>query len=286
MTSPHRQFEIPALDGFALGARHFTPADPTSDVIIINAAMAVPQHFYRHYARHLASQGHHTLTYDYRGIGLSRPHSLRGFKARMRDWAELDMAAVIAWAVENLQARRLILIGHSIGGQAAGLLPDLSRISAMVTVSAQNGYWGLQPGQARYRAWVFVHIILPLLSRLIGYLPWSRFAPGEDMPKGVALEWARWARHPDYILGDLSLASRLNYEGFTAPILAYSFEDDPWGSHRSVLDMMSRYCAAPRDHRHRGPEDVGGEAIGHIGFFKPSSLPLWNEVDEWLRSIP
>ena len=35
------------------------------------------------------------VTYDYRGIGGSAPSRLRGFEARMRDWAFLDMTAVV-----------------------------------------------------------------------------------------------------------------------------------------------------------------------------------------------
>lgn len=277
-----KDITISALDGFSLAATVFEPSRTSGSAAIINAAMAVPRRFYKRYARHLAQQGYQVVTYDYRGIGDSRPDSLKGFQARMRDWAELDMAAVVEWSKEQFDSERLLLVGHSFGGQAPGLLSNAEKISAMVTLSAQSGYWGLQPGIERYRAWLFVYIAFPLFSRLYGYLPWSRFVSGEDMPKDAALEWAKWARSPDYLFGDKTLDSLRNFRQFKAPILAYSFEDDVWGSKRSVDDMMARYTEAPVERRHRSPKDVGGSKIGHIGFFLPTSEPLWKEVDSWL----
>jgi predicted alpha/beta hydrolase len=276
---------IPAVDGFSLSATLFAPEASSESVAIISAAMAVPRRFYKIYARHLALQGHLAVTYDYRGIGDSRPAVLKGFRARMRDWAELDMAGVIEWVTNQYQPSKIVLIGHSIGGQAAGLLDNSEKVTAMVTVSAQSGYWGLQPGKEKYRGWFFGYIAFPFLSRLYGYLPWSRFASGEDMPKDVALEWASWSRSPDYLFGDKTLDSLRNFPRFTAPILAYSFEDDVWGSRRSVDNMMARYTAVEMDRRHRTTEAVGGNKIGHLGFFLPSSEALWQEADTWLEQI-
>jgi predicted alpha/beta hydrolase len=282
MVNNGRELQIAALDDFPLAATLYEPGTAPSGVAIISAAMAVPRRFYKDYAYHLSRKGYLAITYDYRGIGGSLPGKLRGFKGRMRDWAELDMAGVIEWVSAHYPGSDLVLIGHSIGGQAAGLISNSDKVSAMVTVAAQSGYWGLQPGSEKYRAWFFVHVVFPLTSHIFGYLPWSRFVSGEDLPKGAALEWARWARSPDYLFGDRTLHSLRNVKSFTAPILAYSFEDDVWGSKRSVDDVMRRYEAASVERRHKTPEDVGGARIGHLGFFLPGAEVLWDEVDQWL----
>jgi hypothetical protein len=60
----------------------------------------------------------------------------------------------------------------------------------MITVSAQSGYWGLHPGNEKYQVWFFAHVGFWLQTTLYGYLPWSCFARGEDLPKKAALEWA------------------------------------------------------------------------------------------------
>jgi len=272
---------IPAADGFDLVATVFEPKSDPKYITVISAAMATPRRLYEVYARYLSRAGHFVVTYDYRGTGDSRPKSLKGFQARMRDWVEYDMTGVIAWAHSQFNACPLFLLGHSFGGQAAGLLEDTTDVSAMVTVSSQSGYWGLHPGNEKYRVWLYAHIGFWLLSNLYGYLPWSRFVRGEDIPKQAALEWARWSRSPDYICGDQTLESRRNFPRFTVPILAYSFSDDVWGSKRSVDAMMSYYTEAPLERRHVTPEELGVNKIGHIGFFMPTARALWREVDDW-----
>ena len=41
--------------------------------VLIVSAMGVPQRFYADFAEWLASQGHAVMSFDYRGVGESRP---------------------------------------------------------------------------------------------------------------------------------------------------------------------------------------------------------------------
>ena len=274
---------IPARDGYGLGASVFRPSRPDGDVVLINSATAVPRSFYRHFASHLAANGFIAITYDYRGIGGSRPADLKGFDASMDDWIFSDMTGALDWTRTEFAPRRLFMVGHSIGGQATGLLDDTSSITAMLTVSAQSGYWGLQGAEQKYVVWLHVHITFPLLVALFGYLPWSRFGASEDLPKSVASDWARWCRHPDYILGDKALPVQ-RYRQFGAPVLAYSFGDDKWGTSESVDAMMK---ASPKlERRHVDPAAVGLDSIGHFGYFRPPSAGLWADAVAWFNSQP
>ena len=249
---------------------------------MINSATAVPRRYYKIFAEFLAEQGYTTVTYDYRGIGGSCPESLRGFPAKARDWALQDMAGVVDWLQETNQPQRFFMIGHSFGGQTAGLLPNAGLIDAMITVSSQSGYWRLQGGSEKRSVAFHVHLTLPLLSHLYGYMPWSKFSPAEDLPKGVALEWSKWCRQPGYLLDDDSLPLE-RFQQFTAPVLAFSFEDDDWGTKRAVDAMMRAYPNLTR--RHVIPADIGLEAIGHFGFFRPKTKALWREVVDWLERV-
>ncbi|MEW6283651.1 MAG: alpha/beta fold hydrolase, partial [Candidatus Eremiobacterota bacterium] len=130
---------VPATDGYPLAASVYPPPGERSGLVVINSAAAVPRRFYRHFAEALTQAGYLVVTYDYRGIGESRPPSMKGFEARMRDWAEKDMAAVIDWALAEHGPGPLILVGHSFGGQVPGLLPQGERVAAMLTFSSQSG---------------------------------------------------------------------------------------------------------------------------------------------------
>jgi len=279
---PAQETTIAARDGLPLAARIYGNPTAARRVIIVNSATAVPQGFYRHYAAALAEAGYVVVTYNYRGIGGSRPASLSGFPARMRDWALLDMAAVVDWSQSRFSPERTFMIGHSVGGQVVGLLDNMHHIDAMITLSAQSGHWRLQGGLQKPAVALHVYVSLPLLSHLLGYMPWSWFGSGEDLPKHVALEWSGWCRNRNYLLGDDTLPLD-RYRSFEAPVLAYSFNDDNWGTPRAVDAMMSAYPNVER--RHTAPADYGIDAIGHFGYFRPKSEALWAEAVEWLEAL-
>lgn len=276
-----RDLVIAAADGYELAASAYeVPGANTA--VLVNSATAVPRRFYQRFAQFLQRHGWQVLTYDYRGIGGSKPPSLRGFDATMRDWTFLDMPAAVEWIAHELAPKRLFAVGHSFGGQTFGMVENASRVDAMVGVSAQSGHWGVQGGREPARVRFIVTVVIPVLSRLFGYFPWSRVARGEDLPKGVALEWARWCRHRNYLLDDKTLPLE-RYQAFTAPVLAYSIEDDDWGTRQAVDEMMRAYGNVTR--RHIAPGDYGLERLGHTGFFREGAEPLWREMLKWLEGL-
>ena len=271
--------DVVSGDGYRLAATVYGKRRK-STVVIINSATGVPRQFYGYFAEFLARHGWTAVTYDYRGIGGSAPASLRGFDARMRDWALLDMTAVVDWARSDLEPVRLFAIGHSFGGQTLGMIENARSIDAMVAVSAQSGYWGVQGGAERWRVGFAVYVLLPILTMTMGYFPWRWFASGEDLPRSVALEWASWCRSRNYLLDDRSLPLE-RYERFESPVLAYSVDDDDWGTAAAVDDMMRAYPNVTR--RHLMPANYGLDRVGHMGAFRRGAESLWTEFVDWLE---
>ena len=75
---------------------------------MVSAAFATAAGFYEAFAEALARAGFAAITYDYRGIGASRPAGMRGFPATLTDWAVLDMAGVVRWVHDTHRPRRLL----------------------------------------------------------------------------------------------------------------------------------------------------------------------------------
>ena len=282
MTIHTTEVAIPARDGYSLGGTVYRSEKDARAVVIINSATAVPRRFYRHYATALAEASFDVLCYDYRGTGGSRPESLRGFVASVSDWALLDMAGVVDWAQAEFSPDRLFMIGHSVGGQVTGLLDNSDVIDAMITVSAQSGYWRLQGAEQKWLVGINVYLTLPLLVSTLGYVPWSWIGSAEDLPRGVALQWSRWCRDRNYLLGDHSLPLE-RFKRFVAPVLAYSIEDDKWGTRRAVDAMMSSYPTVER--RYIDPARYGLKKLGHLGYFRPEARDTWAEGIAWLEGL-
>jgi predicted alpha/beta hydrolase len=142
---------IAARDDFRLAATLFEPegARDRGAAVLINSATAVPRGYYDAFARFLTGRGFSVVTYDYRGIGGSRPKSLAGFRANLSEWAEKDQAGAIDWVSRHLRPQRLLVIGHSVGGQIAGMADNNNKIDVLLTVAAQDGYFGHWPRSAR-----------------------------------------------------------------------------------------------------------------------------------------
>ena len=273
------QFQIDSLDGYPLGATLFEGGD---HIILISPAMAVAQSFYAPIARYFQERGHTVLSFDFRGIGSSlHQESLRGFKASVTDWALKDQQAVVNWISRELQPQSLSLVGHSLGGQIAGLLDNPSVIDRMVTLSSQSGYWKLQGGSEPWKVRFHVTFTFPILSRILGYMPWSWFGKAKDLPGPAACQWGSWCRHPEYLFGDPSLPVH-RFKTFAAPVLAYSIDDDDWGTAASVDKLMSNYPNLER--RHIVPSEFGRDSIGHFGFFRKGSENMWEPVAQWLEN--
>lgn len=273
---------IPALDGFELAATLYQPGvGDDGPVVLINSATAVRRGYYDGYARYLAAEGLTVLTYDYRGIGGSRPRSLARFRARMRQWGEQDLAGVLDWIADHLRPKRLLMVGHSVGGQIVGLAANNQRIHALMLVAAQSGWWGHWPVPSRYRIGL-TWLSIPLVTRIYGYLP-GRFGTKEDLPGGVAREWARWGRRRNYLIE--SEETRAGFARVRRPLLAYSFTDDDYYAPRPAVEgLLDFYSEADVYHRHLAPKDVGAEAIGHFGFFREKLKDtLWRDSAAWLQ---
>ena len=269
------EINLTARDGYPLSATLY--GERSAPGVLILPATGVPQGYYAKFAGWLAQQGFQVMTFDYRGIGQSLRGHVRSVRARMRDWALLDAAA----ALDFLESPRVRIVGHSFGGQALGLLPA-ERIASALVVGSQSGYWRNWPPLGRMWMWPVTHFLLPGMARLHGYFPGSRFGFGEDLPKGVAIEWASWCRHPTYLIGALGVEDA--YARFAAPLRAYAFSDDPFGPLSAVKKLLELYPNSPAELRHMAPADLGVRRIGHFGFFREQFRDtLWPEAREWLE---
>jgi predicted alpha/beta hydrolase len=283
---------IPAMDGYALAATLFLPRAGKRNAVVINSATATPRRIYRAFAGYLAHCGFAVLTYDYRGIGGSRaiavegynkPKSLVGFKASMADWAALDATAAVGWMRERYHELPLSYVGHSFGGQALGLLPNNKEVWRALFVSAQAGYWKLIASPERYRVFALMKLFGVPLTHLLGYAP-GRGGLGEDLPKGVFLQWAKWVMSPHYLFDDAALAGLQNFPNFKGALRALAFTDDPWTTRPAVELLCKGLSGTTAEIMLVNPAELGAKKIGHFGFFRPEHRDtLWRGAAEWLQ---
>ncbi|MBA4193318.1 MAG: alpha/beta hydrolase [Comamonadaceae bacterium] len=275
-----------AADGYAIAATRYRPAQagPLRPALVVAGATAVPQGFYRRFAEHAAARGYDTLTLDYRGIGLSAPETLRGFRMDYLDWGRLDLAAAVAAMQQD--GRPVVVVGHSYGGHALGLLPDPGQVRAAWTFATGAGWHGWMPPLERLRVLFMWRVLGPLMTRRAGYLPWSRLGMGEDLPLDVYRQWRDWCRHPRYFFDDPSMKPLTErFDAVRFPIVAVNALDDAWAPPASRDAFMAGYRQAPVRTITVDPRSSGIGPVGHMGYFRPQARTLWDDALDWFDGV-
>lgn len=269
-----QEAQLTTKDGVVITATYYPSKSRSERVILIGSAMAVRQSYYKHFANYMAINGFHVYTFDYRGVAKSQPKKLRGFKATVSDWAMKDLPAMIQHIRQQYPVAQLNYIGHSISGQILGLIPDAHQLDKVMFVASQLGDWRLWPSSQKYKMAFIGHIMLPLTSNLWGYNPFI----GVPVPKGVALEWAKWIQTKDYLFGHFPIEN-YHYQQLQFPLLAYTFTDDTYAPLKPAKALLSKYTKAKLTHKHITPSEVGVQKIDHFGFFrKEFEGVFWGDV--------
>lgn len=272
---------LDAADGRPLGGTVLEPARVRGAVVIASAT-GVPRRIYADLARYLAEGGLAVLTFDYRGIGDSRRGPLRREPARMQDWGRLDLDGALGWMREQHPRVPQLVLGHSAGGQLIGLAPSARHLSGAVLVGSQLGWAGHWPWPWRALMWSAWHGLIPGLTAVTGFLPMRAFGQGEDLPPGVAREWARWGRRRHYLFDDLGPEVRACYAALRFPVRALHIADDLYAP-RSGVEALVSFYGGEREVRTVRPEETGVPRIGHFGWVRPPHAQgIWAPLRAWL----
>lgn len=268
---------ITASDGYVLGARCYTAAGaaPTKGRLLVAGGTAVPQGFYRRFAHFACDHGYQVWTFDYRGIGASRPSQLRGFEMQLTDWARLDLAAMIDHL--STDAQPLVLAGHSFAAHAFGLLPNHQQVRGFFVCGATAGWHGYMSLSEQLKVQLMWRVLLPAVTRVRGYCAASFFGIGEDLPKNAFYQWRHWSGFPRYFFDDPHVGEQFaeHFAQVTTPIVAANALDDPWAPPASRDALIAHYQQAPLQ-RWDLPE-----SYGHMGYFRAHAQPLWRQMLQW-----
>lgn len=294
--SAAKAIQLSADDGHALGGyawRHTQVTVMPRPVVIINAATSVRCHYYTRFAEHLFNAGADVLTYDYRGIGLSRNGSIERLEAGWIEWGQRDFEAMLQYAVAAFPTQPIHVVGHSVGGVLIGLAPSNHRISRVFTMGAQHAYWPDYLAGKRLGMWLKWHCFMPTVTRALGYFPGKWLGWLEDTPAGVVRDWVVMRAHfldtYRYPGGSCRLTSaecealEARFASLTAPTLALSVTDDPYGTTKGIERLLKLYTGAPRWHQRVTPKALNVAEIGHFAFFHSRfESQLWPIARHWL----
>ena len=262
----------------------FEPKERAKAAIMICSATGVKQSLYYKFAQFLAAQDYVVYTFDYAGIGQSKPDSLKRFNTSASQWASNDIESVLKMIKTKHSDIPLFALGHSIGGQLLGIVPSNAQLDGIVLVAAQMGYWKMWRGIQKYSMALLWYVLMPVSIKFKGYFPGKLLGSSEDLPKDMALEWRSWCLSPNYLFDKFEGADN-NYQRVTVPLYSISAEDDKFAPQNVVNWISQRYQNAKITRVHLMPKELNLKSIGHFGYFRSDKKIVWHRLLDVLKKL-
>lgn len=262
----------------------FQPEKSNGKLLLINAATGVKQQIYFSFAAFFADNGFTVITYDYRGIGLSKPEKLKKYDASMRIWGTRDFKAVTEYIKSHFSDYRKYCLGHSVGALIIGMNKDAEIFEEFIFVGTQNAFVGHLNFKTKIEAYLGFGIAQPIITTILGYFPAQWFGLGESLPKNCAYDWRT------LILNKKSTGRLFekidDYSKYLSQkVFVIRAEDDIWLTEKGVKSLMNDVYPnlKPSYRLIRTSESEKGE-IGHVNFFRSYNKKLWNIILNELKS--
>lgn len=265
-------------DEIEITAHIFLPDESNHKVLLINSATGVKQQVYFSFAQFFAEQGFTVLTYDYRGIGLSKPEKMKGFQSSMRIWGSLDYKALTQFIIKNFPDHQKFCLGHSVGALILGMNKDSEIFNEFLFVGTQNAFVGNLKWRTKIEAVLGFGIVQPLFTELFGYFPAHWFGLGESLPKNCAYDWRTLILNRKST-NKLLLKTDDYSRDLNRKVFVIQAEDDAWLTYKGVKSLLNDTYPnlKPTFRLIKTSESEKGE-IGHVNFFRSYNKNLWNII--------
>ncbi len=265
-------------DSVSVVGHLFLPEKSNQKLLLINSATGVKQQVYFSFAQYFAEQGFTVITYDYRGIGLSKPEKMSGFQASMRIWGSEDYKAVTDYIKTNFNDYQKYCLGHSVGALILGMNEDSVMFDEFIFVGTQNAFVGNLKFRTQIEAYLGFGIAQPLTTGLLGYFPAHWFGLGESLPKNCAYDWRTLILNKKSTNGLLEKIDDYSKE-LSQKVFVIRAEDDIWLTEKGVKSLLNdTYPNLKPTYRLIETSESEKGEIGHVNFFRSYNKKLWNII--------
>jgi predicted alpha/beta hydrolase len=269
-----------AWDGYPLSATSFTPHQSNGRVLLLVNSIAQRQSHYREFCQSFSDFGFQSYSFDFRGIGESRNKTARELDCDLKDWAVLDLDAMVSYIMSNHPGKKMTIVFHGSAAVLAGISRLSKRADSIVMVGSSSPFarniWN------SFAKSVVSKIVAPACSLFLGYIPLKVLGLGEDLPDRVAAHWLKWATSFDAIFENNDVV-RKDFEQMEQRALLINFSDDRSMTSRSTENLLALFPRLRAEVWSFSPEQVVHRHVGHSGFFRKSmKAVLWNDMIRWI----
>ena len=262
----------------------FEADNPNNIVCICLPAMGVRVSYYKTFANELAITGNTVITADWRGHGYSSQAASFKTDFGYENYVT-DLDDIVHFCRQKFPSRKIVLVGHSLGGQMQSLY--ISRFpkncNQLVLIAANSVYykgWNKNISRKIKIAGMFFYP----LSRLLGYFPGRVIGFGGREARTVIKDWTRNLKTGSYKLTNSIFDYDSALKEATPNILCISFENDKLiAPKQAVINLLNKFSAtANKVHLHFTADKIGIPNLNHFNWAKQPT-PLVKIINEWIK---
>jgi len=177
-------------------------------------------------------------------------------------------------------------VGHSLGTQLVGFIPNNHLLSAIIGINSSTGTWWKMKSPRNLKAALLWYIVNPLLTPIWGYAPLKLLGIMEDLPKNFINQWSNWCRSKYYFGSHLGKSIPSEYFNPPAvPFTIHYFSDDHIATYKTVGDLLHIYKGSPVNMIKHVAGDYGAKTIGHSRIFSRKYRDsFWKRIAEEIKN--
>ena len=262
----------------------FETENPASAICICLPAMGVRASFYKLFASELSLSGYTVVTADWRGQGYSSQTASFKTDFGYENYVT-DLDDIVQFCQQKFPGKRIVLVGHSLGGQMESLY--ISRFpqngNQLVLIAANSVYYkGYDKKQLR-RVKMAGRFFYPV-SRFLGYFPGRMIGFGGREARTTMKDWTHNLKTGSYKLTNSDFDYDQALKEAKPNILCISFENDTFiAPKQAVINLLNKFSnKAKIEHLHFTADQIGIPNLNHFSWAKQPA-PIVGIVNEWIK---
>lgn len=141
--SRQSSFDLTSADGVANRLTVFEPATNGNTIVLCVPAIGVPANKYEPLCRALTNTGLSAATMDLRGHGASGVRASKEIDFSYAEIVAYDLPCAITALQEHFPQRKIVLLGHSLGGHLSALYLSQHRgpVAGLILTASCSVYY-------------------------------------------------------------------------------------------------------------------------------------------------
>lgn len=257
----------------------FIPSTSSKQCILLLPAMGVRASYYQPLAESLCKNNTIIITADFRGQGHSSIRPSKKINFGYEDYI-LDLNEIVDLIKKEFSDKKIILMGHSLGGQISALYMSRfpKKVDHLILVSSCSVYYKGWDGLSQLKILLACNLFYPI-SQLVGHFPGNTIGFGGKEARNTLKDWSLNGRTGQYKPVNTDFNYEAALKNTKINLLAISLETDNLAPKKAVENLYKKFNSSSNiQHIHISKKEA---KLSHFNWVKKGE-PILSKIKEWL----